>query len=347
VFLALRADPVRRSRAMRVLSGLKPTNRPHLGNYFGAMRQFVRLKSTPSASFYFIANLHAIDQIRDAARLRELTTGVALDYLALGLDPSNATLFVQSDVPEVSELMWILGSVTPVPLLERMHAYKDATAKGREADFGLFAYPVLMAADILLYESTHVPVGKDQKQHVEFTRDVAVKFNRAYCKDFDPQTGAGGALTLPEPYILEDVAVVPGTDGQKMSKSYNNGIPLFGTDKEWEKATSRIVTDSKGVDEPKDPATCNVFQILKLFLTDAERAEMEARYRAGGMGYGVPKKMLLAKIHERFDEARKKRALLEQNLDYVESVLTKGAESARSHAFATLSAVKTACGLTR
>jgi len=332
---------------MRVLSGLKPTNRPHLGNYFGAMRQFVQMKSTPSASFYFIANLHALDQIRDAAALRELTIGVALDYLALGLDPTNSTLFVQSDVPEVSELMWILGSVTPVPLLERMHAYKDATAKGREADFGLFAYPVLMAADILLYKSTHVPVGKDQKQHVEFTRDLAVKFNRTYCKDFDPQTGEGGALTLPEPYILEDVAVVPGTDGQKMSKSYNNGIPLFGTDKEWEKVTSRIVTDSKGVEEPKDPATDNVFQILRLFLTDAERTEMEARYRAGGMGYGVPKKLLLAKIHERFDAARAKRDELAKDLGYVESVLKNGAESARAVGRPVLDAVQRACGVTR
>src|SRR6185436_9753917 len=211
------------------------------------------MQSSPSQAFYFIANLHALDQIRDAEELHGLTIGVALDYLALGLDPAKATLFVQSDVPEVSELMWILGSVTPMALLERMHAYKDAVAKGREADFGLFAYPVLMAADILLYGSTHVPVGRDQKQHVEFTRDVAVKFNVTYCRDFDPQTGTGGALTLPEPYILDDVAVVPGTDGQKMSKSYNNTIPLFGTDKEWEKATSRIVTDSKGVEEPKDP----------------------------------------------------------------------------------------------
>jgi tryptophanyl-tRNA synthetase len=332
---------------MRVLSGLKPTNRPHLGNYFGAMRQFVEMKSQPTQAFYFIANLHALDQVRNADELRELTIGVALDYLALGLDPTNSTLFVQSDVPEVSELMWILGSVTPVPLLERMHAYKDATAKGREADFGLFAYPVLMAADILLYASTHVPVGKDQKQHVEFTRDLAVKFNRTYCKGFDPQTGEGGALLLPEPYILDDVATVPGTDGQKMSKSYNNGIPLFGTDKEWEKVTSRIVTDSKGVEEPKDPATDNVFQILRLFLTDAERAELEARYRAGGMGYGVPKKLLLAKIHERFDAARARRDELAKDLGYVESVLTRGAEHARAVGRPVLDAVQRACGVSR
>jgi tryptophanyl-tRNA synthetase len=335
---------------MRVLSGLKPTGRPHLGNYFGAMRQFVAMQSAhQSENFYFIANLHALDQVRDAGEMRELTFGVALDYLALGLDPAakSTRLFVQSDVPEISELMWILGTVTPMGLLERMHAYKDAVAKGREADFGLFAYPVLMAADILLYASTHVPVGQDQKQHVEFTRDLAVKFNRTYCKDFDPQTGEGGALRLPEPYILADVAVVPGTDGQKMSKSYNNTIPLFGTDKEWEKATSRIVTDSKGVAEPKDPTTCNVFQILKLFLTEPERADVEARYRRGGEGYGVFKKMLLAKIHERFDGPRAKRDELARDPGHVRRVLDDGAAHAREVGRATLDVVQRACGVGR
>jgi tryptophanyl-tRNA synthetase len=333
---------------MRVLSGLKPTGRPHLGNWFGAMRQFVSMQSSPGRALYFIANLHALDEVRDGAATREMTIGVALDYLACGLDPAKATLFVQSDVPEVSELMWILGSVTPMGLLERMHAYKDAVAKGREADFGLFAYPVLMAADILLYGSTHVPVGKDQKQHVEFTRDVAVKFNRTYCKDFDPQTGRGGALTIPEPYILEDVAVVPGTDGQKMSKSYGNIIPIFGTDKEWEKSVSRIVTDSKGVEDPKDPATCNVFQILKLFLhSDAERADWEARYRAGGMGYGEPKKELIRRIHDTFDEPRRRREELSKNLDHVRRVLEDGADMARALARETLSAVQRACGVSR
>jgi tryptophanyl-tRNA synthetase len=331
---------------MRVLSGLKPTGAPHLGNWFGAMRQFVGMQSHPRRAYYFIADLHGLDGVRDAALMREYTHRVAVDYLACGLDPAKATLFVQSEVPEVSELMWILGSVTPMGLLERMHAYKDAIAKGREADFGLFAYPVLMAADILAYASTHVPVGKDQKQHVEFTRDVAVKFNRTYCRDFDPQTGLGGVLTIPEPYILEDVAVVPGTDGQKMSKSYGNTIPMFGTDKEWEKSVSRIVTDSRTVEEPKDPATCNVFQILKLFLTDAERTEMEARYRAGGMGYGVPKKMLLAKIHERFDGPRARRAELDKDRDHVRKVLDEGRESARAQAVPVLAAVKRACGLT-
>jgi tryptophanyl-tRNA synthetase len=331
---------------MRVLSGLKPTGRPHLGNFFGAMRQFVELQDK-GEGFYFIANLHGLDQVRDAKQMRELTLGVALDYLALGLDPAKVTLFVQSDVPEVAELMWILGSVAPMGLLERMHAYKDAVAKGREADFGLFAYPVLMAADILLYASDLVPVGRDQKQHVEFTRDIAVKFNVTYCKGFDPQTGEGGALKLPDPLILEEVAVVPGTDGQKMSKSYNNTIPLFGTDKEWEKTTSRIVTDSKGVEEPKDPATCNVFQILKLFLTAEERAALETRYRAGGMGYGVPKKMLLAKIHERFDAARARRDELAKDPGFVRDVLAKGAARARAVARPVLDGVRAACGVDR
>jgi tryptophanyl-tRNA synthetase len=280
--------------------------------------------------------------------MREMTLGVALDYLACGLDPAKATLFVQSDVPEVSELMWLLGTVTPMGLLERMHAYKDATAKGREADFGLFAYPVLMAADILLVRSTHVPVGKDQKQHVEFTRDVAVKFNLTYCKkEFDPQKGTGGVFVLPEPHILEDVAVVPGTDGLKMSKTKGNIIPIFATDKEWEKSVNRIVTDSKGVEEPKDPTTCNVFQILRLFLNDAERAEMEARYRAGGMGYGVPKKLLLAKIHESFDEPRRRREALAKDLGHIESVLAKGAASARTLGAKTVADVQRACGIRR
>jgi tryptophanyl-tRNA synthetase len=333
---------------MRALSGLKPTGRPHLGNYFGAIRQFVDLQTRLSPgdeAFYFIANLHALDSMRNAGELRELSLGVALDYMACGLDPARATLFLQSDVPEVSELMWILGSVTPMGLLERMHAYKDARAKDKEVDFGLFAYPVLMAADILLYGSDLVPVGKDQKQHVEFTRDLAVKFDTTYCRGFDPQTGKGGALVLPAPTILEDVAVVPGTDGQKMSKSYGNTIPLFGTDKEWEKSTSRIVTDSRTVEEAKDPATCNVFAILKLFLTPAERAEVEARYRRGGEGYGPFKKMLLAKIHERFDAPRARREELARNLDSVRAVLARGAKHARAVARPVLDAVKSACGV--
>lgn len=329
---------------MRILSGLKPTGRPHLGNYFGAMRQFVDLQSR-GEGFYFIANLHALDQVRNAKDLRELSVGVALDYLAIGLDPARSTLFLQSDVPEVTELTWILGTVTPMGLLERMHAYKDATAKGRPADFGLFAYPLLMAADILLPAADCVPVGSDQKQHIEFARDVAVKFNQTYCPAFDPQTGEGGALKLPEALILEDVATVPGTDGRKMSKSYANTVELFAPDRDVEKSIKRIVTDSRGVAEPKDPAACNVFQMLKLFLAPGERAAVEARYRAGGEGYGAYKQMLIDRFHEHFGAARARRRELERDLGHVEDVLRRGAERARADGVKTLRAVQEACGV--
>jgi tryptophanyl-tRNA synthetase len=331
---------------MRVLSGIKPTGRPHLGNYFGMIRQCVELQHRGDG-FYFIADLHALDSVRDAAVLREHTIGVALDYLACGLEPDRVTLFVQSEVPEVTELMWILGSVTPMGLLNRMHAYKDAVARGRDADFGLFAYPVLMAADILAYDSNLVPVGQDQKQHVELTRDVAIKLNLTYSPGYDAITRQGGALVVPEPLILEEVAVVPGLDGRKMSKTYGNTIPLFGTDKEWSKAISRIVTDSRTVEEPKDPATCNVSQILRLFLTPEERAAVDARYRAGGEGYGAFKQLLLAKVHERFDGPRTRRAELEQDLGRVHEILSRGAARARETARPVLDRVRRACGLGR
>lgn len=329
---------------MRVLSGLKPTGRPHIGNYFGAIRQFVDLQAK-GEGFYFIANLHALDQVRNAREMADLSLDVALTYLSLGLDPDRATLFLQSDVPEVSELMWILGSVTPMGQLLRGHAYKDAVDAGRTPDFGLFAYPVLMAADILLYGSDVVPVGQDQKQHLEFTRDVAVKFNQTYCPGFDPHTGEGGALRIPSPLILADVATVPGTDGRKMSKSYANAVELFASDKEVEKAIKRTVTDSRGVDEPKDPATCNVYGMLKLFLTPEERAEVEARYRAGGTGYGPFKQMLLDRFHAHFDPARAKRRELEQDLGFVRDVLRRGAEKAREEGGRVLRGVQEACGV--
>lgn len=329
---------------MRILSGVKSTGRPHLGNFFGAIRQFIALQEE-GEGFYFVADLHALDLVRDAETMRELSLGVALDYLALGLDPERSTLFFQSQVPEVSELMWILGSVCPMGQLQRAHGYKDAMAKGKEVDFGLFAYPVLMAADILLYRSNVVPVGKDQKQHLELTRDLAVKFNLTYCPDFDPDTGEGGALTLPEAHIMEDVAVVPGTDGRKMSKSYDNTIPLFGTDKQVKKAIMRIVTDSTPVEEPKDPETDNVYGLLKLFLDDAELAEVAAQYRAGGTGYGAFKTRLLDAFHAQFDAARAKREELLQNLDYVHGVLRQGAERARTVGREVLDDVHKACGL--
>ncbi len=329
---------------MRILSGVKSTGRPHLGNYFGAIRQFIGLQPK-GEGYYFVADLHALDTVRDADTMRDLSLGVALDYLALGLDPAQCTLFKQSDVPEVSELMWILGTVTPMGQLQRAHGYKDAVAKGKDVDFGLFSYPVLMAADILLYRSDVVPVGKDQAQHLELTRDLAVKFNMTYCKDFDPETGEGGALKLPESMILEDVAVVPGTDGRKMSKSYDNTIKLFDTDKQIKKSIMRIVTDSTPVEHPKDPDSCNVYALLKLFCDEAELAEVAARYRAGGTGYGDFKKLLLERFHDMFGAARARRAELEQDPDYVRDVLAQGAAHARQTARAVLDDVQEACGL--
>jgi len=331
---------------MRTLSGVKPTHRPHVGNYFGAMRQFVALQSK-GPGFFFVADLHALNQVHDAALLREYTLGVALDYLALGLDPERCTVFVQSHVPEVSELDWILGTVTPMGLLQRAHAYKDALAKEREVDFGLFAYPVLMAADILLYRADAVPVGKDQVQHVEITRDIAVKFNTLYCKDFDPKTGRGGALSLPEALIQEEVAVVPGTDGRKMSKSYGNTIPLFGSEKEVKKAIMGVVTSSTPVEAPKDPSTCNVFALLKLFLSPDEQAALAERYRRGGEGFGVYKTLLLERFHAHLGPARALREELAKNPDHVQAVLKRGAEKARAVAGEVLSAVQKACGVGR
>ncbi|MFM8386816.1 MAG: tryptophan--tRNA ligase [Planctomycetia bacterium] len=329
---------------MRLLSGVKPTHRPHVGNYFGAMRQFVALQQR-GPCFFFVADLHALNQVHDAALLREYSLGVALDYLAIGLDPARATLFVQSHVPEVSELDWILGTVTPMGLLQRAHAYKDALAKEKEVEFGLFAYPVLMAADILLYRADCVPVGKDQVQHVEITRDIAVKFNTLYCKGFDPKTGQGGALVLPEALVQDEVAVVPGTDGRKMSKSYGNTIPLFGSEKEVKKAIMGIVTDSTSVDASKDPSGCNVFQLLRLFLSPDEQRALAERYRRGGEGYGAYKTLLLERFHDHLGPARRRREELARNLDHVHALLRQGAQRARAEAGEVLAAVQRACGV--
>lgn len=329
---------------MRVLSGVKPSDRPHIGNYFGAIRQFLEFQHRHEG-FYFIADLHALDQVRDAARLREYSFGVALDFLALGLDPKKAVLFRQSDVPEVTQLQWVLGTVTPMGLLERAHAYKDAVAKDKSVDFGLFAYPVLMAADILLYDSDRVPVGQDQTQHLEIARDIAIRFNRTYGKDFDPKTGEGGVLKLPSAVVLEETGIVPGTDGRKMSKSYGNTIPLFGTDAEWRKSVMGIVTDSVPVEAPKDSRKSTVFALLKLFSTPEEIAEIERQYRAGGVGYGSFKERLLRKIQETFGAARERRRQLERDPVEVERVLAEGASRARAVAGQVLGRVLRACGL--
>jgi tryptophanyl-tRNA synthetase len=325
------------------LSGLTPSGHAQLGNYLGAIRRWA--EDGGERDLYFIADLHALTTIRDPDKMRELCTDVALNFLSLGLDPDKATLFRQSDIPEVTELSWILSTVTPMGLLERAHSYKDKTAKGISADHGLFAYPVLMAADILVYHSDVVPVGKDQKQHLEITRDIAVKFNQTYCKGFDPATGEGGVLKLPAPHILEDTAVVPGIDGQKMSKSYDNTIELFAPESQIKKRIMAIKTDSTPVEAPKSPDTDNVFAILKLFATPDQLAEIRAGYEKGGTGYGEYKKRLLQFFLERFGEARKRYDELSKNEDYVHEVLRKGAAQAREIATEVMDQVRRATGL--
>lgn len=319
---------------MRVLSGIQPSGKLHIGNYFGMMKPALELQEQGEA-FLFIADYHALTTVRDAAALREMTTDVALDFLAAGLDPEKTAFYRQSDVPEVQELSWLLSVITPMGLLERCHSYKDKTAKGIAASHGLFAYPVLMAADILIVQSNVVPVGRDQKQHVEVTRDIATKFNNMY----------GDVFTIPEPSIRDSVAVVPGIDGQKMSKSYDNTLEIFGAPKALKKRVMKIVTDSRELEDPKDPGTCNVFALYKLFASDEEQADLAGRYRAGNFGYGTAKKELLEKINEHFTPMREKRTELENNMDYVEEVLAKGAAKARAEASKTLKAARQAVGL--
>jgi len=319
---------------MRILSGIQPSGKLHIGNYFGMMQPSLELQEKGDA-YLFIANYHALTSVADAEALRQGTWDVALDFLACGLDPERTAFYRQSDLPEVQELTWILSNVTPMGLLERCHSYKDKLAKGIAANHGLFAYPVLMAADILIVQSNVVPVGRDQKQHVEVTRDLAQKFNNAF----------GDVFTIPEPSILESVAVVPGVDGQKMSKSYGNTIEIFGDPKKTRKRIMGIVTDSKALEDPKDPDTCTVFQLFKLFATPEQQAELAARYRAGGMGYGTAKKELADLLEAHFAPMRAKREELAANPDYVESVLQKGAEKARILAAETLHRARRAVGL--
>lgn len=319
---------------MRILSGIQPSGRLHLGNYFGMMKPAIALQEQGEA-FYFIANYHALTTVTDPEALRRSTLDVALDFLACGLDPSRTVFYRQSDVPEVTELTWLLSVVTPMGLLERSHSFKDKTSRGIAASHGLFSYPVLMAADILIVQSDIVPVGRDQKQHLEITRDIAIKFNNQY----------GETFRIPKEQILQEVAVVPGLDGQKMSKSYNNAIEIFGDPKETKARIMRIVTDSKGVADPKDPEQCNVFALYKLFATPEERDAMAARYREGGMGYGEAKKALHAKFEAHFGPLRAKREELASNPDYVEDILLRGAERARAEASITLERARKAVGL--
>ncbi|MCH2571680.1 MAG: tryptophan--tRNA ligase [Planctomycetes bacterium] len=321
---------------MRVLSGIQPSGAFHLGNYFGAIRQYIDLQEDNEA-FYFIANLHALTSLRDRTRLEDLTRDAAVDLLALGLNPEKAHLFIQSDVPEVSELTWLLMTVTPMGLLERCHAYKDKVSQGLPAEHGLFSYPVLMAADILIYDSEVVPVGQDQKQHLEVTRDIASSFNHMY----------GDVFRLPEPLILKEGAVVPGLDGQKMSKSYNNTIEIFEMEKAQRKKIMRIVTDSVPVEDSKNPDTCNVFQIYKLVVSDADRDAMKQRYHAGGLGYGEVKKELAEAVVTYFAEARSRREALLSRGDDVSDILKMGAIRAREKASEILDRAQKACGIGR
>ena len=319
---------------MRVLSGIQPSGKLHLGNYFGAMKQHLELQHEADG-FYFIANYHAMTTVQDADLLRELTRDVALDYLAMGLDPAKATFFRQSDVPQVQELTWILATVTGRGLLERAHSYKDKIGKGIMPSMGLFNYPILMAADILIYQSNLVPVGQDQVQHIEMTQDMAGYFNNTYdCE----------VLVRPEAR-LNEAAVVPGIDGQKMSKSYDNTIELFAPPKPTRKRIMSITTDSTPVETPKDPDRCNVFALLRLMAPPEEVEQWAQRYREGGMGYGEVKKRV-AELHEAlFGAARERREALLKDPDYIEDVLTEGGRKARAVADTVMADVREACGL--
>ncbi len=320
---------------LRTLTGIQPSGTLHIGNYFGAMRPAIDAQ-TRGECFFFIADYHSMTSLTDPAERRKNTLGVALDWLACGLDPKHSVFWRQSDVPEVAELMWLIGTLTPMGLLERAHSYKDKTAKGISPNFGLFAYPVLMAADILLYDTQRVPVGRDQKQHLEMTRDIAIKFNQTY----------GETFVVPESEIREDIAVIPGLDGQKMSKSYGNTIDIFGDEKATRKRIMGIVMDSRTPAEPKPDADKNLaIQLLKLFAPAEVAADFEQRLRAGGLGYGDLKKALFEHYWTYFADARARRAELAANLDHVEVVLRDGAQRARAVADAVLQRARQACGL--
>ena len=321
---------------MRVLSGIQPSGRLHIGNFFGAMRQHLELQAQHDC-FYFIADYHALTSNPAPDEVARHTLDVAMDYLALGLDAEKTVFWRQSDVPEVTELTWLLSCVTPMGLLQRCTSYKDKVAQGLSPNHGLFAYPVLQAADILIYQSNLVPVGADQKQHIEVTRDIAIRFNNAY----------GEIFTVPEEHIIESVAVVPGIDGRKMSKSYGNTIEIFEPESSVKKKIMKIVTDSVPVEEPKDPDKSNVFALLRLVASPDELAEWEKKYRAGGMGYGQAKKRLAELMIDYFKPYRQKRAELENDIDYVKEVLANGARRAKTVAGETLEKARQAIGLRR
>lgn len=314
---------------MRILSGIKPSGTFHIGNYLGMIRPMVDSQKRGEL-FCFIANMHSLTSLFDAKKMLQYTSEAMLDLLALGIDPEKSVLWVQSDVPEVAELSWYLSNVTPMGLLERCHAYKDAVAKNIPANNGLFSYPVLMAADILLYQSNKVPVGKDQKQHVEVARDIAIKFNNIY----------GNAFTIPEEETQDEIAVIPGIDGQKMSKSYNNTVEIFGEEKAIRKKIMSILTDATPVEAPKDPDASIIYGIYRLFANEEQSAALAQKFRAGGMGYGDAKKQLFEMLWEYFRPSREKRAELAANMDHVNEIRRKGAQKARVIAAHTLDNVR-------
>jgi tryptophanyl-tRNA synthetase len=318
----------------RTLSGIQPSGKLHIGNYFGMMHPMLRQMAVTEL-YVFIVDLHALTSVHDRERLRQGTLEAAADFLALGLDPERCTFWVQSDVPEVCELSWLLSTVTPMGLLERCHAYKDKVAKNIPASHGLFAYPVLMAADILLYQAEVVPVGKDQKQHVEVARDIAQRFNSTF----------GETFVLPEPEISESTAIVPGLDGQKMSKSYDNTIPIFLEEKALRKKVMAIQTDATPVEDPKDPDKCNLYALLKLFAPEDKMREVRELYVHGGAAYGYLKQDLFALINDHFAAARARKKELLDNPDYLRQILAQGAEKAREKAVRTLDLARDRMGL--
>src|SRR2546421_3984086 len=324
---------------MRILSGIQPSGVLHIGNYFGMMRPAIELQKE-GETFYFIADYHALTSVRNPEALRENSRQVALDFLACGLDPERAALFRQSDVPQVTELAWILSTVAPMGLLERAHSYKDKLARGLASTVGLFSYPVLMAADILIYDSDAVPVGKDQKQHIEITRDLAVKINETYGSESDRPI-----FKLPEPRINPNTQVVPGLDGQKMSKSYGNNIDIFGDEKETRKRVMSIVTDSTPVEAPKDPKSSTIIQLYSLFASKDEVANMRERFKKGGTGYGDFKKELFEKLWEYFSPMRKRREEILRDKSYIDNVLARGAKRANEIADQVMERVRKAVGL--
>lgn len=320
-----------------ILSGIQPSGKLHIGNYFGAIRQHIRMQDEGEA-FYFIANYHALTSVKDGDLLRQYSLDVALDYLALGLDPEKAHFFLQTDVPQLQELTWILACLTPVSLMEKGVSYKDKVARGLFANVGLFTYPILQAADILIYHSDVVPVGADQKQNLEIARDLAQKLNYTYGAEL---------LKQPEPYIVESVATVPGIDGQKMSKSYGNTIDIFDEGKSLKKRVMAIVTDSTPLEEPKDPDSCHVFALIRLLADDKKREEVAAAYCEGGYGFGHAKKELLTLLTDYFAEARERRKTLIQDMDYVMDVLWAGGKAARERAELVMQPIRETCGFVR